>query len=39
MADYDVIILGAGAAGMMAGIEASRRGRKVLVVDHARDPG
>src|SRR5690606_4822430 len=39
MADYDVIILGAGAAGMMAGIEAGRRGRKVLVVDHARDPG
>ncbi|ODT80050.1 MAG: hypothetical protein ABS76_17840 [Pelagibacterium sp. SCN 64-44] len=39
MADYDVIILGAGAAGMMAGIEAGRRGRRVLVVDHARDPG
>ncbi|QQR39213.1 BaiN/RdsA family NAD(P)/FAD-dependent oxidoreductase [Devosia rhizoryzae] len=39
MPDYDVIILGAGAAGMMAGIEAGRRGRKVLVVDHARDPG
>jgi predicted Rossmann fold flavoprotein len=39
MADYDVLILGAGAAGMMAGIEAGRRGRKVLVVDHARDPG
>ena len=39
MPDFDVIILGAGAAGMMAGIEASKRGRKVLVVDHARDPG
>ncbi|WIY52692.1 NAD(P)/FAD-dependent oxidoreductase [Devosia sp. YIM 151766] len=39
MADFDVIILGAGAAGLMAGIEAGRRGRKVLVVDHARDPG
>jgi len=39
MPDYDVIILGAGAAGMMAGIEAGRRGRRVLVVDHARDPG
>jgi predicted Rossmann fold flavoprotein len=39
MPDYDVIVLGAGAAGMMAGIEAARRGRKVLVVDHARDPG
>ena len=39
MPDYDVIILGAGAAGMMAGIEVGRRGRRVLVVDHARDPG
>ncbi|MBJ7579179.1 NAD(P)/FAD-dependent oxidoreductase [Devosia sp. MC532] len=39
MADYDVLIIGAGAAGMMAGIEAGKRGRKVLVVDHARDPG
>ncbi len=39
MPDFDVLILGAGAAGMMAGIEAARRGRKVLVVDHARDPG
>ncbi|UYN98653.1 MAG: NAD(P)/FAD-dependent oxidoreductase [Devosia sp.] len=39
MPDFDVIVLGAGAAGMMAGIEAARRGRRVLVVDHARDPG
>lgn len=36
---FDVIVLGAGAAGMMAGIEAGRRGRSLLVVDHARDPG
>jgi predicted Rossmann fold flavoprotein len=36
---YDVIIIGAGAAGLMAGIEAGRRGRKVLVFDHARAPG
>ncbi|MBD8066622.1 NAD(P)/FAD-dependent oxidoreductase [Devosia sp. PTR5] len=39
MTDFDVMVLGAGAAGMMAGIEAARRGRRVLVVDHARDPG
>lgn len=39
MPDFDVMVLGAGAAGMMAGIEAARRGRRVLVVDHARDPG
>ncbi|MEA3536012.1 NAD(P)/FAD-dependent oxidoreductase [Rhizobium sp. CC-YZS058] len=35
----DVIILGAGAAGMMAAIEAARRGRRVLVLDHAKAPG
>ena len=37
--DWDAIILGAGAAGMMAAIEAGRRGRRVLVVDHAKAPG
>lgn len=37
--DWDVIILGAGAAGMMAAIEAGRRGRRVLVIDHAKAPG
>ncbi|MCA0205685.1 MAG: aminoacetone oxidase family FAD-binding enzyme [Proteobacteria bacterium] len=36
---WDVIVLGAGAAGLMAGIEAARRGRRVLVLDHARAPG
>ena len=36
---HDVIILGAGAAGLMAGIEAAKRGRTVLIVDHARAPG
>ena len=36
---WDVIILGAGAAGMMAAIEAGRRGRSVLVIDHAAKPG
>ena len=33
---YDVIIVGAGAAGMMSAIEAGKRGRKVLLVDHAK---
>ena len=33
---YDVIIIGAGAAGMMSAIEAGKRGRKVLLVDHAK---
>jgi len=36
---YDVVILGAGAAGLFCGVEAARRGRSVLVVDHARRPG
>jgi len=36
---WDAIILGAGAAGMMAAIEAARRGRRVLVIDHARAAG
>ena len=36
---WDVLILGAGAAGMMAAIEAGRRGRRVLVIDHARAAG
>lgn len=35
----DVIIIGAGAAGMMCAIEAGRRGRSVLVLDHARRAG
>ena len=39
MRTVDVIVLGAGAAGMMAAIEAGKRGRSVLVVDHARAPG
>ena len=36
---YDVIIIGAGAAGMMSAIEAGNRGRKVLLVDHAKKIG
>jgi predicted Rossmann fold flavoprotein len=31
----DVIIIGAGAAGLMCAIEAGKRGRSVLVMDHA----
>ena len=32
---FDVIIIGAGAAGLMAAIEAGKRGRSVWLVDHA----
>ena len=35
----DVIILGAGAAGMFCAIEAGRRGRRAVLIDHARAPG
>ena len=33
--NFDVIVIGAGAAGMMCAAEAGRRGRRVLVIDHA----
>jgi len=36
---FDVVVLGAGAAGMMCAIEAAKRGRRVLVIDHAAKPG
>jgi predicted Rossmann fold flavoprotein len=39
MNHYDAIVLGAGAAGLMAGISAGQRGRKVLVLDHAPQVG
>ncbi|EGO95795.1 MULTISPECIES: aminoacetone oxidase family FAD-binding enzyme [Acidiphilium] len=39
MRQFDVIILGAGAAGLMAAIAAGRRGRRVLVLDHAPEAG
>ncbi|MDH3354001.1 MAG: NAD(P)/FAD-dependent oxidoreductase [Chromatiales bacterium] len=39
MNSTDVIIIGAGAAGLMCAIEAGKRGRKVVVLDHARKPG
>ncbi|GJL85924.1 MAG: hypothetical protein DHS20C02_16990 [Micavibrio sp.] len=33
---YDVIIIGAGAAGMMCAIEAGKRGRRVWLIDHSK---
>ncbi|MEL7464193.1 MAG: NAD(P)/FAD-dependent oxidoreductase [Pseudomonadota bacterium] len=35
----DVLIIGAGAAGMFCAAEAAQRGRRVLLVDHAKKPG
>jgi predicted Rossmann fold flavoprotein len=37
--EYDVIILGAGAAGLMCAIRAGQRGRRVLLLDHAPRAG
>ncbi|MDE3028615.1 MAG: NAD(P)/FAD-dependent oxidoreductase, partial [Paracoccaceae bacterium] len=39
MEETDVIVLGAGAAGMMCALEAGRRGRRVILLDHARNAG
>jgi hypothetical protein len=36
---YDSIILGAGGAGLMCAGVAGQRGRRVLVIDHAGEPG
>ncbi|MEO1969604.1 MAG: NAD(P)/FAD-dependent oxidoreductase [Sphingomonadaceae bacterium] len=36
---FDVIVLGAGAAGLMCAAQAGARGRRVLVLDRAEKPG
>jgi len=36
---YDAIILGAGGAGLMCAAVAGQRGRKILLIDHADEPG
>src|SRR3546814_5393796 len=37
--EYDVIVLGAGAAGLMCAAVAGQRGRKVLLIEPADEPG
>ena len=39
MDQFDVVVIGAGAAGMMCALEAGKRGRRVLLLDHAAAPG
>ncbi|HEX8400840.1 MAG TPA: NAD(P)/FAD-dependent oxidoreductase [Allosphingosinicella sp.] len=39
MNSYDAIILGAGGAGLMCAAVAGQRGRRVLLIDHADQPG
>jgi predicted Rossmann fold flavoprotein len=36
---YDVVVVGAGAAGMMCAFEAGRRGRRVLLLEHGERVG
>ena len=38
-AAFDVIVIGAGAAGLMCAITAGQRGRRVLLLDHGEEPG
>jgi predicted Rossmann fold flavoprotein len=37
--DHDAIIIGAGAAGLMAAIHAAERGRRVVLLEKGRKPG
>ncbi len=37
--DFDVIVLGGGATGLMCAIEAGKRGRRVAVLEHAERIG
>ena len=39
MHEADVVVLGAGAAGLMCALTAGRRGRRVVLLDHASQPG
>ena len=37
--DWDAVVIGAGAAGLMAAIHAAERGRRVLLLEKGRKPG
>ena len=39
MQQYDVVVIGAGAAGLMCAASAGYRGRSVLELDHANKAG
>ncbi|NBA96670.1 NAD(P)/FAD-dependent oxidoreductase [Pseudomonas sp. R5(2019)] len=39
MRSTDVIIIGAGAAGLLCAFTAANRGRRVMLIDHANKPG
>lgn len=37
--NYDVVVIGAGAAGLMCAAKAGARGRRVVLIDHAQNAG
>ena len=39
MEEFDAVIIGAGAAGLMCAMTAGQRGRRVLLLEHNREPG
>ncbi|AIK96152.1 membrane protein [Candidatus Paracaedibacter acanthamoebae] len=39
MQDYDVVVIGGGAAGLMAALQAGRRGRRILLIEHTAKIG
>jgi len=39
LSSFDVIVVGAGAAGLMCALRAGQRGRRVLLLDHAEQVG
>lgn len=39
MQNYDVVVIGGGAAGLMAALQAGRRGRRVLLIEHTSKIG
>src|SRR6476469_7120952 len=38
-AEWDVVVIGAGAAGLMAAIHAAERGRRTLLLEKGKKPG
>ena len=36
---YDVVVVGAGGAGLMCALTAGQRDKRILVIDHAEKPG
>ena len=39
LVNKDVVVIGAGAAGLFAAATAGSRGRSTMIIDHAKKPG